>query len=307
MAVQTIEDVEAGFPVRILAAAMGALRGNLAALLLVSRDLASEDPATKGDTVKAVKRGSVTVRDKGAGAIVADAPENTMVALTLDRHKYVAWESGSVVTELSLPQTIQYVVDGMTGLAEAIEADVLSTAYTDAGQFVGTAATALDDETILDLMEDCDNRKWPGMGRVLVVGSKEKASLLRLNKMIDQSIRGDLATQALTNAQLGTLYGFQLFWSSGIASTSVTAGSPAVTTVTRHNVAMMAPGVLFASRPLTLPENVHNSAVLVDEETGIALRYVVSWNHDNLSYKHSVDVLYGVAVVDERLVTEVRA
>jgi hypothetical protein len=302
MPAQTTTETQDGIPVKLLNAAIGALKPHLAALMLVSRDFSSE-VAEQGDTVRINVRGGVTVRTKVEGTdITSDAPTNTKKDVVLEFHKYVSWASSSMVTSLTLPEAINYLPDAMAGLAEEIEGAILAAMWAQAGNAVGTAEVDLDASGIKALMRKADELKFPVSGRHLIVSAKDKGSLLEEPQVTHQNIRGEQATAALTDGLVGRIFGFDVFYSGGVDSVSVTAGTPPVTTVTTHNVAFHPSSVAFVSRALALPpEGTANAALMVDPETGLVLRYVQAYDAKAMNVLNTIDILFGVRVVDPRL------
>lgn len=281
------------------AQAIGALSANLVMANLINRD-ASNEVATVGDTINIVKRGAVTVKDKSANTnVVADTPTNTKVPVVLNKHKYVSWHLEDNASAKAIADAVNYVQDGMMAIAETIETDLLEL-YASIANDVGTAGTDIDDTTLLQARLQLNVQKCPAMGRNLIVSPKDEIALLALDKFTAANQRGD-GGNALTEAELGRIYGFNCYMSQLVP---VTAGTPDTT----HNIAFHRDAFVLAMRGLPLPEAGSGAigSVIVDPRTGITLRYTRQWDSDALATKHVIDVLYGVAAVDEdRLAVEV--
>lgn len=295
----TTTEAAAAIPEFWLAEALGRLKANLVMGLLVRRDADSE-VAQVGDTVNVIKRGSLTVKDKSEGsAVTADSPTNTKVAVTLDKHKYVAWHLEDNAGAKAVDAALDYIADGMSGLAEAIESDLLAL-YTDIATEVGTAGTDLDAATILAARKALNEQRAPMQGRHLIVSPKDEVALLAIDKFTKANERGD-GGQALSEASLGRLFGFDTYMSQMVP---VTAGTPDST----HNIAFHGNAFMLVTRPLPLPAPGSGAigAVMADQDLGIAMRYTRQWDSDQLATKHVIDVLYGVKSIDEdRLAVEV--
>lgn len=284
-----------------LAEAFGHLKANLVMGRLVRRD-GDEAIAQEGDTININKRGSLTVRDKSEGSsVTADSPSNTKIDVKLDTHKYVAWNVEDRAGDKAIEQALDYVQDGMEGLAEAIDEDLLEL-YSDAGDDVGEAETDLDYSTILDTRKALNDLKCPVRGRNLVVSTKDEIALLDEDKIVEAHKRGDDGT-VLEEATLGRIAGFDTFMSQLVAETG---DSPTTT----HNLAFHQNAFILATRPLSPPQEGTGAlgTVLVDEDLGVAMRYTRQWDSNELRTKHVIDVLYGVKSVDaDRLAIEVKS
>lgn len=281
------------------AQAIGALSANLVMANLINRD-ATPEIAKAGDTINVTKRGALTVKNKNAGVdVAADSPANTSVQVVLDKHKYVAWHLEDEASAKAIDDAVNYVQDGMIAIAEAIETDLLEL-YASIANDVGTAGTDIDAAAILAARLQLNLQKCPAMGRNLIVSPKDEIGLLSLDKFTSAEKRGD-GGNALTEAELGRIYGFNCYMSQLVP---VTAGSPATT----HNIAFHRNAFMLAMRALPLPPAGSGAlgSVINDPRTGITLRYTRQWDSDALATKHVIDVLYGVAAVDEdRLAVEV--
>jgi N4-gp56 family major capsid protein len=299
MANITTTEVADAMPQFWAARAIGALSANLVMANLINRD-ASAEIAQAGDTINIVKRGAITVKDKSANtAVVPDAPSNTKIPVVLNKHKYVSWHLEDNASAKAIADAVNYVQDGMVAIAEAIETDLLELHASIANE-VGTAGTDIDDTTILQARLQLNLQKCPMMGRNMIISPKDEIALLALDKFTSAEKRAD-GGNALTEAELGRIYGFNCYMSQLV---DVTAGTPDTT----HNIAFHRDAFVLAMRglPLPAPGSGAIGSVIVDPRTGITLRYTRQWDADALATKHVIDVLYGIAAVDEdRLAVEV--
>jgi hypothetical protein len=267
---------------------------------LVTRD-ASEEVAEQGDTVNVIKRGDVTVRDKTEGSdITSDSPSNSKVPVVLDTHKYVSWELEDNASSKAVDNALEYIEDAMIGLAEVIDQDLLDL-YSDVANDVGTAGQDITDSTVLDARQQLNDQKCPMTGRNMVVSSKDDRALLAIDKLTDpRSVEGG---QALREAQIGRLHGFDVFMDQNVRTSG---SSPLIT----HNLAFHRNAFYLVSRQLEQPEQASGvvSSTMVDPVTGIAMRYLRQYSIKGLATTHVLDVLYGVKSVDEdRYAVEVLA
>jgi hypothetical protein len=79
---------------------------------------------------------------------------------------------------------------------------------------VGTAATALTDDNILDGIATLDAGNVPGEGRSYVFSAQEKANYFKIDKYVNSLYRGD--TKPLTRGELGNLYGMTWAWTTQV-------------------------------------------------------------------------------------------
>lgn len=313
MANITTTEVADAMPQFWAARAIGALSANLVMANLINRD-ASADIAQAGDTINIVKRGAITVKDKSANtAVVPDAPSNTKIPVVLNKHKYVSWHLEDNASAKAIADAVNYVQDGMVAIAEAIETDVLELVSAIANE-VGTGGTDIDDTTILQARLQLNLQKCPMMGRNMIISPKDEIALLSLDKFTSAEKRAD-GGNALTEAELGRIYGFNCYMSQLVDVTPGDPGDPdalpdpiPATPAITHNIAFHRDAFVLAMRglPLPAPGSGAIGSVIVDPRTGITLRYTRQWDADALATKHVIDVLYGVAAVDEdRLAVEV--
>lgn len=275
-----------------LGRAIGVLSANLVMGALVRRD-ADNEVANVGDTINVIKRGALTVRDKAEDTdVTADAPDNTKVAVVLDKHKYVAWHVEDEASATAVADGLNYVSDAAVQLAEAIETDLLAL-HADVATAIGTAGTDLTKSTIIGARKALNDQKCPQMMRNLIVSTKDDAALLAIDDFVRADARGDDGT-ALEQARLGRLYGMDTYMSQLV---DVTSGSPDTT----HNIAFHPAAFMLAMRPLPLPRPGSGAigTYIVDPVSGVAMRYTIQWDSDALKMKHVLDVLYGVRSIDE--------
>ena len=86
---------------------------------------------------------------------------------------------------------------------------------------------------------------------------------------------------------------------------STGSGSP----VAYHNLCYTRNAFVLATRPLPSVPSGHGaiSTVVVDPETNVGIRVVSSWDTDLGGLKITLDLLFGVAVLDQRRVVEVES
>ncbi|MFB6374493.1 MAG: P22 phage major capsid protein family protein [Bradymonadaceae bacterium] len=275
------------------------LRANTVMPRLVRTDL-DDELAEEGDAVNITELGGLTVRDKQEDtSITTDSPSNSTVQVTLDQHKYIAWTLEDTADAKAVDEALDYLSKSIALLAEEIDKELLGL-YSSVATQVGSAGTDVREGTVIDARQKLNDLKAPMGDRALVVSSKDEASLLEVDKFTEASSIGNEG-EAIREAQLGRLYGFDTYMSQLVQET----GSSPVQT---HNIAFDPDAFVLASRPLPQPTEGATSVAQEDSETGIVMRYTRQYSIDKLATTHVIDVLYGTkAVRADELAVEVLA
>lgn len=271
---------------------------NLAAT--VARDWDYE-PATEGESVKIGKRGALTANTKTAGGdVTLQSPTATGVTVTLDTHKEVTIDLTDV-TKAKQAKKLDimegYAKDAAAVLLEAVE-DALAALYaslTATAVTFDATSTATKKASLLNLRKAFTDAKVPkSEQRYLYLGSQSTTEIMEE----DSFTRVDAVGQAetLESGQIARpLFGFKPFESQSVATTGTT-------TLVEHNIAYTKDAFVVATRPLPAPADGLGviSNVVVDPETGIALRTLLSYNANKLAEQLTIDLLFGVKVLDQR-------
>lgn len=283
-----------------LATALEKFRDKIILAALVQRDV-RDDPAEKGDTISVNERGALSAQDKGEGSDISpEAPSNNKKSLTLNTHKYVSWSMEDVASSLAVEDALEYTEDAVDALVEAIEADLWAL-YSGITPQAGTAGQDITETTVLATRKTMSDNNVPGDDRVFAVSTKDTENLLGTDKLTDADKRGDEG-QALRDARIGRAYGFD-FMESNVVPT--TGSNP----TTHHNIAFHPRFATIGMRPLELPPEGSGATAsyIVDEETGIALRMIQSYDHKAMGVIMSLDILYGVKVFQDTLAVHVKS
>lgn len=258
--------------------------------------------ATAGATIQVPKTGAVSANDKPAGNVFTKQnPTGTNVSVTLNKHKEVTFTIDDVTKVLDNQDTqMRYAEDGAIALAEAVESSLaaLHPSITSTITWDRTSATTID-SSLLKIRKFFTDQKVPKTEqKYLYVDATVFNDLLGVQKYTDQSWRGPQNTVA--EGQMIRTYGFDIFESQLIETT----GSP----VAYHNLAYSRGGLVLASRPLPKPEGFGgNFSVINDPSIGISLRTLFWYNADLGAHQLTLDLLYGVSVLDTRRVVEVES
>lgn len=258
--------------------------------------------ATAGTTISVTKTGAVSANDKTQGNVYTkQAPTGTAVSVILNKHKEVTFTIDDVTKVVDNQDTLmRYADDGAIALAEAVEAslaalhpDVTSTITWDR-----SSATTID-ASLLKVRKYFTDQKVPKTEqKYLYVDATVFNDLLTIEKYTNQSWRG--AQNTVTDGQMIRTYGFDIFESQMIE----TSGSP----VAYHNFAYTRGGLVLASRPLPRPEGFGgNYSIVNDPSIGISVRTLFWYNADLGAHQLTIDLLYGVKVLDVRRVLEIES
>lgn len=276
---------------------VGALKENLHLANMIQRD-SGPSPAEPFNQLNVSVRGALTVRSKAEGvAITSDAPVNTNIPIILAYHDYVSWAYEDTAKAKMNPAALKYFMDSVIGLGKKIEmrcADLYAGLTTQ----IGAAATPLTEASILAAKTKLGELRCPPDRRFFFLAETEHDRLISLDKFSRADARGQ--TNAMTEGKVGRLYGFDMHESQLVAET---VGPPKQI----HNIAGHPDFAIMAMRPLEIPDASVAALYIYDEATGLSFRYVWGYSQTEMKTIHTVDVLYGLAVVDPRLAIEVRS
>lgn len=288
-------------PTIVAQSALGRLKSFLNVAKRVSRD-SDWTTATVGQTINVPKRGAVVANDKTAGdTFTKQNPTATSVSVSLDTHKEATFTIDDVTKVLENQNTLMgYGEDGAIAIAEAIETDLLDLhpSITNTETFDNTSEATVE-SSMLNIRKFFVDQKVPMTEpRYMVVSPTVYNELLDTDKFSRYDARG--TGEQITSGRLINAYGLEIFESQLIP----TSGSP----VAYHNIAFTRNGLILASRPLPVPQGFGGSyAVINDEDLGLSLRSMFWYNADIGAHQLTLDVLYGVAILDVRRVLEVES
>lgn len=258
--------------------------------------------ATIGTTIQVPKTGAVTAKDKTAGnTFTKQNPTATNVSVSLDQHKEVTITIDDV-TKVSENQDSQarYAEDGAIALAEAVETSLfaLHPSITNTVTWNRTSAATIDASLLL-IRKYFTDQKVPKLEQKnFVTDATIYNDLLAQEKYTNQSWRGQNNT--VNDGQIIRVYGLDISESQLVPVT----GSP----VAYHSLAYTKNAMVLASRPLPRPEGFGGRYSIVnDPEIGISVRTLFWYNADLGAHQLTIELLYGVAILDQRRITEVES
>lgn len=289
-------------PTIIAQKALGRFPAYLNLAKTISRD-SEWATANFGDVVRVPKRGAVSANDKVAGNnFTKQNPTGTDIFVTLNQHKEVTITIDDVTKVLENQNTQDgYAEDGAIALAEAVESSIaaLHPSIQNTVTWNRTSATTIDN-SMLAIRKFFTDQKVPQLEqRYLYVDGTIYNDLLGTDKYSRYDARGDGKT--ITDAQVIRTYGLEIHESQLIPTT----GSP----VAYHNLAYTRNALVLASRPLpkVAPGLGTLSSVINDPTNSVSLRTLFSYNADLGAHQLTLDLLYGVAIVDQRRLLEVES
>lgn len=272
---------------------------NLAKTVSRDSDWAS---AQVGTTIRVPKTGAVVANDKTAGELFTKQnPTGTDVPVVLNKHKEVTITIDDVLKVVENQDTqSRYAEDGAIAIAEAVENELASLhpSVENTVTFDDTSATTID-TSMLNIRKYFTDQKVPQMEqKYLYVDSTVYNDLLSTDKYSRYDARGD--GKSITDGSVIRTYGIEVHESQMVE----TSGSP----VAYHNLAYTKNALVLASRPLPRPmSNGVASAIINDPRIGLSLRSLFWYNADLGAHQLTLDLLFGVAILDQRRIVEVES
>ena len=189
------------------------LNNNLVMAGLVHRDFSNEF-ADKGDTVQ-VRKPATFVAKEFTSSIDVQNIEEDNVLVKLDKIADVSVEVTSKQLSLNIRDFGEQVVQpAMEALAQKIDADLMEL-YKDVPYTFGSAGTTPDAlADIAGVGKVLNENKAPLSGRSLVLDPEAQAALVVLDAIANAEKSG--STQALREANMGRILGFDTFMSQNI-------------------------------------------------------------------------------------------
>ncbi len=203
------------------------------------------------------------------------------VDLTVNKHKYVAVKIEDIAKVQAKPDLRKsYTTKIGYALRKAIDTDLLSL-YSGCSVTKGYLTSKITLNTILDCSQSLDENDVPEEGRYAVISAAQKRALLEIPEMIRNDYRGD--SQALKTAQLGSLLGFQFFWTNNVVKTGT---SPVIS----HNLFFHREAFALVMQIETRIQSDYNLHALATEVVGDELYGVGEIRDDSVLGKYAVHV-----------------
>lgn len=289
-------------PTIIAQKALGRFASYMNLAKTVSRDF-DWTPATVGETINIPKRGTLSANDKTAGSnYTLQNPTATDVSVTLNKHKEVTFVIDDVTKVLENQNTRDgYAEDAAIALAESVETEIanLHSSIENTVTFDATS-DATKNTAMLNLRKFFTEQKVPKIEKKY---GYFDATVVNELLEVDRFARADALGKSgvIEQGALLNIYGMDIFESQNIA----VSGSP----VAYHNLVYTKNAFVLATRPLPEVPAGHGavSTVIQDPDTNVGLRVVSSWDTSLGGLKLTLDLLFGVAVLDQRRVVELES
>lgn len=288
-------DTSGFIPILWAQRALAVLRTKIRLAKIIARDT-DFTPEEKGKAITIPFPGTFTAQtltDSGAGstATLQSPVGGGSVTVNLDKFKYVDFTISDFARAQASMELMDRYIDGpMDALAIALEADLFALYAGLTGGSVGTAGTNLVRPVITGAKKKLSDNLAPESDRHLVLSTKDEAAMLN-----DTSLANYFAfskPDAVAEGSLGTIDGLTL-WPSTMVP--VTGSGPATT----QNIAFHKNALILATRPLSAPaaSDGVQAGVVVDPESGLALRILKQYDMSIRGYRVGFDMLYGVKVL----------
>jgi hypothetical protein len=278
----TTSEVNDSIATIVAAEALGYLKSNTVLARLVARDW-DDNVASYGNAVKIPFRGSLSVNDKSANTdITLQTPGDTAVTVTLNKHKEVSFVIEDIAKWFARPDfQAGYITDAMAVVAEAIDGD-LAALYSGLSQTIDASA-GLSEAHFRQARKLLNTAKAPLSNRYAVLHEDAEYEFLGIEKAVNGDYAATLG-QAAAAAMAGRFMGFDVLLDQNIK-----------TSTTQKNLFIHRNAFVLATRPLASAPSGLGVVQKVMDEDGMGLRVTVSYDHDKLGTKVTIDTLYGVA------------
>jgi hypothetical protein len=270
------------------------LRNHIVLAKLVNKDYSSQ-VADHGNQVNVPLPVTLTAQDIPYAAGTNNVNLQTR-PVPLNRWKGVPIR----VTDLAMAQSRPDILTHLTraaaiALAEAIENDLFAL-YTAASASVGASGTDVTPAVVAQARQKLVENKVPASERkFLVLSPKDYAALLTSPNLANALNYG--GPDAIRQGQVPTLYGMEVYESQLVP----------VVDGTTYNLALARDALVLVTRPLPAPEAAVRSAVVTDDESGLAFRMTLTYETEPApAHKLNIDLLYGVAALRPEFLVQVR-
>ena len=273
----------ATIPTIVAANALGYLKNNTVLARLVARDWDNE-VAQYGQTIKIQYPGTLSANDKAADTVVTlQVPNAGEYTVTLDKHKEISFLIEDFGRVLARPDWLStYMETAMAVMAEQIDSD-LAALYAGFSQSIDASVGGLNEDDFRLARRYLNSAKAPLGRRSAVLHEDAEYEALGIDRIINRDYAESLGSMA-ADSFVNRAFGFDIFMSQGIA-----------TATTHKNLFFHRNAMVLATRPLSIAPSGMGVQQTTMQEDGIGLRVTMSYDHNHLGGKVTVDVLYGVA------------
>jgi hypothetical protein len=290
--------------VKLVAAdALPALMGNLIMGNLVNRDY---EPALAhaGDTINVPIPPTLVANNIAEGGTVTlQNPNLGNAQIVLNTHAEATFLIPDVTKVLAVPDLLKlYMQPAVVAIAESIETNLLNLyASFTSNAPVGTGGTTIVEETV-DAAETglFAAKVPPSANKYLVVDSNTYSALRQITRFSEFETAGQAGLRALIDGTVGKMKDFYIFRSQFVAHTG---SSPVVT----HNLAFTRDAIGLVVRRLPQPLPGTGAIAEYAELGSFGMRVTMSYQPNTLAQQFTVDVLYGVGVLQNAFGVQVNS
>lgn len=288
-------------PIQIATKSLGKLVANMNLAKTVARDF-EFTTVKEGTTIMVTKRGALVANNKVAGEkFIKQNPNMNSTPVVMDKHKDVTFTIDDVLAVCQNQATQEgYAEDAAIVLAETIETE-LAKLYSELDFITfDTSTPEKIDESLLAIRKLFVDRKIPvGETRYCYFDSTLINAILACNKYTNASVTG--ANGVIEEGKPRVIYGLNIFESQIVQND----GSP----VTYHNLAYTKNSIVLATRNLPSWDGVKGADVKIvnDPDVNVGLRVISHFDADLGGLTITLDVFFGVGVVDANRAVEVRS
>lgn len=303
----TTDTQAAAIPTIIANKALGKFASYMNLAKTVTRDFEITD-AQEGETIQVTKRGVVTANLKGeTDDVVVQNPALSTVPVTLDKHFEVTFRMSDVlkaVKSRGIDAGLEgYAEDAAIALAEQVESTL-------AGLYASLTATpiawdgtslATKKAKLMAIRNYFTTNKVPlALQKYMYVDGNLAGDILEEDAFTSYQNTGS-GEQFETGQLTRPLYGIKPFESQLVPTTG---SAPTV----HHGIAYTKGAFVLATRPLPAVDAGlgAQTSVIQNNDLGVGLRVVRSYNSTKLAEQLTLDILMGAAVVDQRQAVEVQ-
>lgn len=285
MAINSIGTGQLGdsIPTVVAAQALGYLKANTVMSRLVARNWDNE-VAQYGQTINIPYGGTLTANAKAAGtAITLNQADDAKYTVTLNQHYEVSFLLEDIGKALARPDWLStYTTQAVKVLAEKIDA-TLTALYSGFSQTID-ATTGLGEDDFRNARRYLNSAKAPLSERFAVLHEDADFEVLGIERAINRDFAEALGSAA-ADSYINKFVGFQMFLDQQIVATGGQC----------KNMFFHRDAIVMASRPLAMAAPGMGVVQTVMDEDGLGLRVTMSYDHDYLGAKVTVDCLWGVA------------
>lgn len=273
--------------------AMGVLNKSIGLSKLVTKekDIVPEQAAqatVKGDIVKVPKIAGFTAQDKGLDdEITLQDVTETAATINIDKHQSVGFSLAQIKSSLrGSDLSVTPLGNAIKAIGEAVDKDILALFPSFTGSAIDLSG-GVTSAGLISARTALSNRGVPMSDRSLVMSNTAYGAALDVAKFVDYDKRGE--GSAILTGGLRPLFG-AMPYETGL----MTATSGNVTGAMFHRS-----GIVFCPRPLASnSEYGIKSEVVTDPATGLTLRVEIGYDLRKKHEVFTVEVLYGVGILD---------